>query len=249
MKKPNRIGLSLFDEELLSLINASAKIFPLAQEDIDNNINIMSYEYARVGNHIYRWANDKWSYIITDDADIDWSDIKNKPTAYVPLPHDHDRLHEHANKTLLDRIKETDVNLWNTVSSKSNEGHTHNYSSEGHVHDDRYYTESEIDLKLNNTSPSSHNHDGRYYQKYEVDTKLGNKSDIDHTHDFESSEHGKNMDIHVTLEDKENWNNKSPFKYEDEFLELRDHYGYMPINGGGFDGSDGYYLMYDGGTF
>lgn len=221
----------------------------MSQEEIDTNDNPSNYEYARVGNHIYRWANDKWSYIIADDADIDWEDINNKPQAYVPLPHDHARLHEHINKNVLDGITDEKINLWDTVEGKSDKSHTHNYSAEGHVHDDRYYTEEEIDDKLGNISPTSHDHDGRYYKQSDLDNMLGQKSDITHTHDFESTDHGKNLDIHVTLEDKENWNDKSPFKYEDEFLELRDHYGYMPIDGGGFDGQDGYYLMYDGGTF
>ena len=55
--------------------------------------------------------------------------------------------------------------------------------------------------------------------------------------------------IHISPQDRERWDSKSPFKYEKEFLELRDHYGYMNINGGDFDGNDGYYLMIDGGEF
>ena len=35
-------------------------------------------------------------------------------------------------------------------------------SLEGHTHDDRYYTETEIDTKLSGKSDTSHTHDGRY---------------------------------------------------------------------------------------
>lgn len=44
----------------------------------------------------------------------------------------------------------------------------------GHNHDDRYYTEGEIDEKLSNLTYSdmSHNHDDRYYTESEIDTKL-----------------------------------------------------------------------------
>ena len=50
-----------------------------------------------------------------------------------------------------------------------------------HTHDDRYYTESEIDSKISdiNTSlsgkaPSNHTHDDRYYTESEIDNKVSN---------------------------------------------------------------------------
>ena len=55
------------------------------------------------------------------------------------------------------------------------------YSKINHTHDDRYYTESEIDTKLNgkaNSShthsyaASSHTHDDRYYTETEVNSKI-----------------------------------------------------------------------------
>lgn len=45
-------------------------------------------------------------------------------------------------------------------------------SASGHTHDDRYYTEGEIDTKLAGKSDTTHNHDDRYYKKTEVDTKI-----------------------------------------------------------------------------
>ena len=59
----------------------------------------------------------------------------------------------------------------------------------GHTHDDRYYTESEIDAKVQtlNTAiggkaASDHQHDDRYYTESEVDTLLSGKANAGHTH-------------------------------------------------------------------
>ncbi len=60
----------------------------------------------------------------------------------------------------------------------------------GHTHDDRYYTESEIDAKVQtlNTAiggkaESGHTHDDRYYTETETDTLLSGKANTGHTHD------------------------------------------------------------------
>lgn len=50
--------------------------------------------------------------------------------------------------------------LENAIDSKSDSTHTH---------DDRYYTESEIDSKLSAKSDSTHTHDDRYYTESEID--------------------------------------------------------------------------------
>ena len=51
-----------------------------------------------------------------------------------------------------------------------------------HTHDDRYYTETEMNTKLSGKSDTGHTHDDRYYTETEMNTKLAGKSDTGHTH-------------------------------------------------------------------
>jgi hypothetical protein len=60
-----------------------------------------------------------------------------------------------------------------------------------HSHDDRYYTETEVDTKLSGKAESSHNHDDKYYTETEVDTKLNGKSNIGHTHELSGNNYVK----------------------------------------------------------
>lgn len=50
-------------------------------------------------------------------------------------------------------------------------------SATGHTHDDRYYTESEMNTKLAGKANSSHTHDDRYYTESEMNAKLAAKAD------------------------------------------------------------------------
>jgi len=52
-----------------------------------------------------------------------------------------------------------------------------------HIHDDRYYTETEINTIISNYSLNTHNHDDWYYRESEIDTLLSGKSNIGHIHD------------------------------------------------------------------
>lgn len=75
--------------------------------------------------------------------------------------------------------------LEKTNAKFSKLGHTHTKSEItdfAHNHDDRYYTETEIDSKLNGKSNTGHTHDDRYYTESEINTKLASKSDTTHSH-------------------------------------------------------------------
>ena len=102
-------------------------------------------------------------------------------------------------------LKADSNGVYTDLSDKSDIGHTHAKSEItdfSHTHDDRYYTESEMDDKLSNIDTAlesksdighthakseitdfSHTHDDRYYTESEVDNKLATKSDTTHNHD------------------------------------------------------------------
>lgn len=276
-KTPRRVGLDILDENLKLLINASAKIFPVEYSFVEAGLNNEGYQFVRVTdgenrNNIYIWRTDeeKWELIGAEDKYIPWEEIVDKPTEYPSEAHthieaeisdlnkyskeeidtllatksddihSHDELHEHANKSILDSITSVFINAWNSAVEHMSDLVKHITSEER----DKWNTVEEkadksyVDNELTNKAHITHNHDGRYYQKSEVDAKVSGFNS--HIYDY---------NIHITEEERNAWNDKSPFKYENEFLELRNHYGYMNINGGDFDGNDGYYLMIDGGEF
>ena len=60
-------------------------------------------------------------------------------------------------------------------------------AASSHTHDDRYYTESEMNAKLNGKANASHTHDDRYYTESEMNTKLNGKANSSHTHNYAGS--------------------------------------------------------------
>lgn len=75
-------------------------------------------------------------------------------------------------------------------------------SDSSHNHDDRYYTESEIDTKLSTKSDTSHNHDSDYDAKGSASAVQTNLNTVSDTLDT----HTKNTNIHVTTTNKSDWN-------------------------------------------
>ena len=62
------------------------------------------------------------------------------------------------------------VTSWDKIQNKPS-----SFTPASHTHDDRYYTESEMNTKLNGKSNTGHTHDDRYYTESEVNTKLNEK--------------------------------------------------------------------------
>jgi hypothetical protein len=252
---PKRISMSLFDDELKSLINASAKIFPITQLMVDTNSNPDNYEYGRIERSIYRWSGTAWEYIVADDVDIKWSDVLEKPTVFPPDVHLHAELHEHTNKSLLDTVTQLLVDGWNNAVSHISDAIKHITSEERtlwntivtHTHSDLHShtnkttidklidtgVETTYDIKylkdveniingyteghshgnltvLDNIAVEdvalwdtvgTHLHDDRYYTESEINTQMASKADA-----TTLSGHTSNTTVHVTQTDKDAWN-------------------------------------------
>ena len=74
--------------------------------------------------------------------------------------------------------------IWNYIKGKADGVYQPkgSYAASGHTHDDRYYTEAEINSKLDGKSNTGHTHDDRYYTETEINTKLNGKANSSHTH-------------------------------------------------------------------
>ena len=64
--------------------------------------------------------------------------------------------------------------LWGKLKEK--------FAPKSHTHDDRYYTETEMNAKLDGKSNTGHTHDDRYYTESEIDSKLSGKANSNHSH-------------------------------------------------------------------
>ena len=69
------------------------------------------------------------------------------------------------------------VTSWDKIQNKPS-----SFTPASHTHDDRYYTETEMNAKLDGKSNTWHTHDDRYYTESEMNAKLAEKSNINHTH-------------------------------------------------------------------
>ncbi|MGV8982153.1 hypothetical protein [Clostridium sp.] len=181
MKVPYRIGIELLDDNLKSLINASTKIFPILQTDLDGNLNPNNYEFGKLKNltdnitYIYIWDG-AWKVIGADDKSVDWTnDVKNKPSTFTPSTHNH--------------VK-SDITDFPTLSTVATSGSYVDLSSKPTIPTNTnqltktdVYTKTEVNASLSGKSDTTHNHDGRYNTVAENTSLLSGKSDTNHNHD------------------------------------------------------------------
>ncbi len=143
----------------------------------------------------------KWNSKAEGNHTHNWSSISDKPSTFPPSNHNHDSVyakisHTHSEYQPKGSYANTDHNH-DSVYSKLNHRHDDlyqpkgNYAPSSHTHDDRYYTEGEINNKLNSYSLTSHNHNGVYapvshthseYQPKGNYQPAGNYASGNHTH-------------------------------------------------------------------
>lgn len=192
MGQPKRIDISLLDDVLRGLINASAKIFPISYDDVVANSNTNNYEYVRVisdgehKNEIYIWNETTWVLIGADDKKIEWDDVTLKPIVYPPDTHSHikseitDFEHDHVKNDITDFEHE---HVKDDITDFAHE----------HIIGDVNGLQTALDGK----SSTTHDHDGRYNTKSEITSLLLGKSDTTHVHDYASSIHDHDDDYAV----------------------------------------------------
>lgn len=98
-----------------------------------------------------------------------------------------------------------------------------------HTHDDRYYTETEIDTKLYGKANTSHDHNDIYYTKDKVKAELDNKVDRVNgkglsTNDYTTAEKNKLAGIEdgAQVNVKPDWSQNDPAA--PDYIENRTHY-------------------------
>ena len=69
------------------------------------------------------------------------------------------------------------ITSWDKIQNKPS-----SFTPASHTHDDRYYTESEMNAKLDGKSNIGHTHDDRYYTESEINSKLSGKANSNHSH-------------------------------------------------------------------
>jgi len=171
-----RIDFSLFADDVKTLINASAKIFPVAYSYVTDNLNPLNYEYVKViddvthKNEIYLWdETNGFDLLGADDLDINWIDIKEKPSVYPPSNH----THIESDITNLDKYNKSEID--SKLSDKSDTGHSHIKTDitdfiHNHIISDITNLQENLDSKASTSDLSI------------VQTTLNDKASISHSH-------------------------------------------------------------------
>lgn len=176
MSSSKRIDFSLFADDVKTLINASAKIFPVAYSYVTDNLNPLNYEYVKViddinhKNEVYLWdETNGFDLLGADDLDINWIDIKEKPSVYPPSNH----THIESDITNLDKYNKSEID--SKLSDKSDTGHSHIKTDitdfiHNHIISDITNLQENLDSKASTSDLSI------------VQTTLNDKASISHSH-------------------------------------------------------------------
>ncbi len=146
-------------------------------------------EFAPVGTVIYKansgYANAHKAAVVSTDEGEDYVSWLNAviqpgipPSSHMNLTH-RDAASQHPAASV-----DADVSGFSGILSAADTTVQGALDTvDGHIHDGRYYTESEVDSLLAGKSATTHLHDDRYYTESEADALLAAKAAASHTHD------------------------------------------------------------------
>ena len=155
-------------------------------------------------------ANNQKKYASLSSLQNLVNNIKNIFATKTEVNAKADSVHTHtiANVTNLQSSLDAKVPASRTINSKPLSANITLSASDvgaatsSHNHDDRYYTETEMDTKLAAKSDTTHNHDAKYDAKGSASAVQENLDTVSDTLDT----HTTSTDIHVTTANKSNWN-------------------------------------------
>ena len=134
----------------------------------------------------------------------DWSEVENKPNTFPAIlgtasstafRGDYGNIaynHTFAAHAPTDAQKNSDITKEEIEAKLIGNVSSHN-------HDNKYYTESEIDEKLNKKSDIDHNHDKEYVSEVTLTQRLAEKANVKHSHTAE--EIGGDITVSTNWED------------------------------------------------
>ena len=142
--------------------------------NVDNTADAdKSVSYANTAGAATNWSG-KPSWIGSSKPSYSYSEISGTPTLGTASALDSSSDLATSHSGCLPTVGAVN----NGLNGKANSSHTHSKSEItdfAHNHDDRYYTEDEVDDALSGKSDTGHTHDDRYYTETETDTLLGAK--------------------------------------------------------------------------
>jgi len=145
-------------------------------------------EFVPVGTVIYQYRNTYSNLyhcrVVSDDDGNDYVSWLNQSLtpSTPPIAHPNTSNRDAASQHPASSIDSDVSSFDNILSSSETTVQLALDVLDDHAHDDRYYTETEVDNLLTGYATSGHTHDDRYYTETEIDNLLAGYSVTSHTH-------------------------------------------------------------------
>lgn len=216
-----RIDFSLLDDNMKTLINAAAKIFPIQWVDIVNNINANNYEYVKPTDNsehkreIYFWNISVWELIGADDLNVEYSELKGIPLEFTPSAHAHEISEVNLLQASLDAKVDEVIGKQLSTEDFTTDLKTKLVSLTDNAAVDYSAMNDNLNTHVNNGSVHVTTQEKTYISNVPskadtsyVNTQLALKADTSTL-----SGHTGNTTIHVNQTEKDTWNAKANIQF------------------------------------